>query len=133
MAVSLKVVKCATNSLLARKEVELVINHQKQSTPTRSLITTELSNNYSIPAGQIYVYGVKTGFGSSESVAYAHMYNSVDDLKKIERTFVVSRLTGEVPSKVKRINRKQERVKRRNVFGTEKRNMQKAQRRANDK
>ncbi|KAI4291670.1 small subunit ribosomal protein S24e [Pancytospora philotis] len=132
MAISIKVTKFNTNALLSRRELELSITHRNQSTPNKEVITSELSSNYAVPAGQIYVHSVKTGFGIHESVARAHMYNSTDDLKKIERAFVTTRLTGEAPFKVKRITKKQERVKRRNIFGTEKRNMEKAKRRIKD-
>ena len=132
MAVSIKVVKCNANALLSRKEVSMTVTHVNQATPKKDLIASELSTNYSIPATQIYVFGIKTRFGSGESVARAHMYNSTDDLKKIERTFVNTRMTGVAPAKIKRITKKQERVKRRKVFGTEKRNMEKVKRRVKD-
>lgn len=132
MAVAIKVVKSTKNVLLSRREVEINITHPNQPTPNKELLASEMSSHYSIPVGQIYVSGIKTGYGSHQSEAVAHLYNTVDDLKKIERGFVVSRMTGVVPAKIKRITKKQERVKRRNVFGTEKRNMDKAKRRIKD-
>ncbi|KAI5176392.1 small subunit ribosomal protein S24e [Pancytospora epiphaga] len=132
MPLAITVTKYNTNALLGRKEVELSISHPSQATPNKSVISSELSNLYTVPSDQIYVYGTKTGFGANLSVARAHLYNSLDDLKKIERSFVVTRLTGVSETKIKRIIRKQDRKKKSKIFGTEKRNMMKAKRRNKD-
>lgn len=132
MAVQIKVVKSAINPLLNRKEVELTINHVNQSTPAKKIITSELSSNYSCPETQIYVFGVKTRFGSFETLAKAHLYNSLEDMKKIERPFVMARVTGETIDKMRRRARKDKRIKRYKMFGTLSRNMKKAARRNKD-
>jgi small subunit ribosomal protein S24e len=66
--------------------------------------------------------------GLHRTVALANMYNSFDDLKKIEREFVVARITGERPAKIPRRQKKDARIKRYKRFGTLKRNMKKASR-----
>uniref|UniRef100_A0A1B6K6C4 Small ribosomal subunit protein eS24 n=1 Tax=Homalodisca liturata TaxID=320908 RepID=A0A1B6K6C4_9HEMI len=132
MPLAITVTRFNTNALLGRKEVEMSISHPNQATPNKEVISSELSNIYTIPSSQIYIYGMKTGFGAHLSVARAHMYNSADDLRKIERPFVVARLTGVSETKVKRIIRKQERKKKAKIFGTVKRNMKKVQRRNKD-
>lgn len=132
MAVQIKVVKNVTNPLLNRKEVEMTINHVNQSTPAKKVITSELSSNYSVPENQVYVYDLKTRFGSFETRAKAHLYNSIEDMKKIERQFVISRVTGETVNKMKRRARKDKRIKSYKMFGTLNRNMKKAARRNKD-
>lgn len=132
MAISIKVIKSVTNPLLARRELALLITHTNQPTPDKKTIAGELCSNYTVPEGQIRIFGMETGFGIHESRASAHIYNSADDLAKIEYPYVVARMTGNPLRKIKRMTRKQERVKRRKVFGTEKRNMKKAARRTRD-
>lgn len=132
MAFQLKVVRSNTNQLLNRKEIQLEITHSNQGTPSKEIITTELSSNYSLPAKQIYVYGMDTKPGLHKTVALANMYNSFDDLKKIEREFVVARITGERPAKIPRRQKKDARIKRYKMFGTLKRNMKKASKKAQD-
>lgn len=132
MAFQLKVVRSSTNHLLNRKEVQLEITHNNQASPSKETVTTELSSNYSLPTKQIYVYGMSTKPGLHKTVALANMYNSFDDLKKIEREFVVARITGERPVKVPRRQKKDARIKRYKMFGTLKRNMKKANRKAQD-
>lgn len=73
---------------------------------------------------------MKTKPGLHKTVACANMYNSFDDLKKIERSFVVTRITGEKAVKPRRREKKIARIKRSKMFGTLKRNMKKAARKA---
>lgn len=132
MAFQLKVVRSSNNQLLNRKEIELEITHNNQASPSKEIVTSELSSNYSLPPKQIYVYGMRTKPGLHKTVALANMYNNFDDLKKIEREFVVARITGEKPSKIPRRQKKDARIKRYKRFGTMKRNLKKASRRAQD-
>lgn len=132
MAFQLKVVRSNTNQLLNRKEIELEITHSNQASPSKEIVTSELSSNYSLPSKQIYVYNMHTRPGQHRTVALANMYNSFDDLKKIEREFVVARITGERASKIPRRQKKDARIKRYKRFGTMKRNMKKASRRSQD-
>lgn len=132
MAFQLKVVKSTPNQLLNRKELEIELTHTNQGTPDKKIVTSELSSNYSIPSNQIYVYSMKTYPGLHKTVANANMYNTFDDLKKIERDFVVTRITGEKKAKVPRRQKKDARIKKYKRFGTLKRNMKKAARRTQD-
>lgn len=132
MAVKLDIRKSVMNPVLSRREVSLVINHHGEGTPSKDLIISELNQIYSTSAANIYVFGVTTGFGSSETVAHAHLYNSIDDMKRIEYPYVVARKTGEVQGKVGRRVRKENRKKAAKIFGTMKRNMAKAAKRAKD-
>ena len=132
MAFQLKVLKNINNQLLNRKELQLEITHTNQSSPDKKTVTSELSSNYSIPEEQIYVYGMTTKQGLHKTLAMASMYNSFEDLKKIERAFVVSRITGEKVTKVPRRQKKDARIKKYKKFGTLKRIMKKASRKAQD-
>lgn len=132
MAFQLKVLKSTPNQLLNRKELQLEITHTNQSSPDKKSVTEELSSNYSIPSEQIYVYSMRTKPGLHKTLASVNMYSTFEDLKKIERPFVVTRITGEKVSKIPRRQRKDARIKKYKRFGTLKRNMKKASRRTQD-
>lgn len=132
MAYQLKVLKSNANPLLNRKELKLEITHTNQSSPDKKSVTGELSSNYSIPENQIYVYSMTTKPGLHKTIASANMYNTFDDLKKIERSFVVTRITGEKEKKVPRRQKKDARIKKYKRFGTFKKYMKRASRRTQD-
>lgn len=132
MAFQLKVIKSTSNPLLNRKELQLEITHTNQSSPDKKTVTSELSSNYSIAAQQIYVYDMCTKQGLHKTMASASLYNTFEDLKKIERAFVVTRITGEKETKVPRRQKKDARIKKYKKFGTLKRNMKKAARKSQD-
>ena len=132
MAIALDVTLSKQNPTLKRRLVEVKIVHTNKATPSRDDIADTLSQTFSTLKKNIYVFDIKNGFGVHESTAKAHIYNSFDDLKKIEHKYVITRLTGESEPKIKRIVKKQARVKNRKVFGSLKRNMAKAARRAKD-
>ena len=132
MAFQLKILKNISNQLLNRKELQLEITHTNQSSPDKTTVASELSSTYSIPSEQIYVYDMSTKQGLHKTIAKASMYNSFEDLKKIERAFVVARITGEKATKVPRRQKKDARIKKYKKFGTLKRIMKKAARKAQD-
>lgn len=129
----IRVNKYQNNPLLKRRELEITVNHDKTSTPSKKEMAENISSSYSLPASQIYVFGIKTGFGSNESVAYAHIYNSMQDLKDIEKEHVIAKITGEVKSKINRRTKKQEKNKKLKIFGSERRNKMKAKRKTSNK
>lgn len=132
MAAQLKVINSFTNKLFDRKEVELTITHNKQATPTKEVIRKELSTNYSIPANQIYVFDLKTRFGSFVTVAKAHMYTNESIMREVVLPYVLRKVTGEEVTKVPRRQRKDARKKKGKIFGTMKRNISKAEKRNKD-
>lgn len=133
MAFQLKVVKSTQNQLLNRKELQLEIVHTLQACPKKEEVTNELSTNYSLASKNIYVYSMRTAQGQQLTMAKANIYNNFEDLKKIERAFVVAKITGEKISKVPRRQKKDARIKKYKRFGTLKRNMKKLSKKANDK
>lgn len=132
MAFELKVIKSTPNQLLNRKELQLEITHTNQSSPDKKTVTSELSANYSLPEQQIYVYNMRTKQGLHKTIASASLYNTFEDLKKIERSFVVARITGEKATKVPRRQKKDARIKKYKKFGTVKRIMKKLSRKTKE-
>ncbi len=126
----IKVLKSIKNVLLSRKELELSIMHNGKSTPTRDELTSTISSIYSAPKNQIYVFNINTGFGVHKSTAIAHIYNSFDDLKAIEKDSVVTKITGQAKPKIKRMLKKQDKNKKRKLFGSLRRIKMKAEKKA---
>lgn len=132
MSYVIKVVGRNENQLLNRKELNLEITHTNQGTPNKAVVVSELSKNYSVPSNQIYVYDLGTKKGLHRSIAKANIYENMDDLKNIEREFVLAKITGEKKQKIMRRAKKEMRIKKYNTFGTHKRNMKKAARKSKD-
>ncbi|KAL6120616.1 rps24e [Nucleospora cyclopteri] len=132
MALHLKVTKSFSNCVLKRREIELCIKHDRQPTPQKEIIRKELCTNYSVPETQIYVYNLRTGFGSNETNAMAHIYSDATEMREIVLPYVLRKITGEEIKKIPRRQRKDARKKKAKIFGTMKRNMQKAAKRNKD-
>ena len=79
MANKLRVVNSFSNALFNRREISLVVEHNKESTPTKDYVRKELSTNFSVPENQIYVFGMKTKFGSHTTDVQAHLYSNFDE------------------------------------------------------
>ncbi|ORD97947.1 RS24B [Hepatospora eriocheir] len=132
MSVHLKITKSFTNQVLNRKELCMEITHSNQATPNKAVIVDELSVNYSIPKNQIYVFKMKTEFGIQRSKALAHLYNSEESLREIEKQYVIKRTFNEEIDKLPRRSRKENRKKAAKRFGTEQRLIKKVERRQKD-
>lgn len=132
MANKLRVVNSFSNALFNRREISLVVEHNKESTPTKDYVRKELSTNFSVPENQIYVFGMKTKFGSHTTDVQAHLYSNFEEMKRIVLPHVLRRITGEEKQKVARRMRKDARKKKAKIFGTMKRNMKKAEKRNKD-
>lgn len=130
MVFELKPISKVTNMLLNRKEYLIEITHTNSAAPNKATLTSKLANEYKVEENQIYVFNMNTFPGEHKTLANANIYNSFDDLKKIERDFVVARITGEKKSKIPRRQKKDARIKRYKMFGTLKRNMRKAAKKA---
>jgi len=78
------------NALLKRKEVEVTII-QEASTPSREELRKQLSKDLKAPEERIAVYSIKQPFGKKEAVAEVRVYNTKEDLERIERPYTLAR------------------------------------------
>ncbi|OYT37936.1 MAG: 30S ribosomal protein S24e [Desulfurococcales archaeon ex4484_58] len=86
-----EVVEEKYNPLIKRKEVVIRIGHVGKSTPSRGLIRTEVSKIYGVEVERTYVRKIKTGYGIGVTVAYIHIYDSVERAKKFEPEHIIKR------------------------------------------
>ncbi|KAG0436540.1 40S ribosomal protein S24 [Dictyocoela muelleri] len=127
----IQILNIKENKLMERKEIDLRAIHLQSSTPTKEEMREKLSPMLKVKPENIILCGCKTRFGTNITMAKAKVYDSLDQLKKIEHFHVVSKITGEKKTKANRRARKDARKKRIAMWGTLKRNMKKAEKRNN--
>ncbi|EJW04377.1 hypothetical protein EDEG_01381 [Edhazardia aedis USNM 41457] len=129
MAFKLEIVKQTENKLLQRKELDLILTHTLEKTPNKIDVSKRLATTFQADPKNVIVYDCKGRFGSHVTHSKAKIYFSFDQLKTVERDFVVARISPE--DKVKkpvRKARKDARKKALKVFGSLKRRTKKAER-----
>ena len=120
-----------SNELLSRKELNLKIHHEESAVPPKKIITEKLSKLFQTKADNIIVYDITNCPGTHSSIGKVNIYSNLDDLKKVEKSYMVTRKTGEATLRKPRRTRKDERKKAYKRFGTVKRAMKKAERKNN--
>ena len=72
------------NPLLHRKEIQLVINHENDSTPKRNQVIRDLSEQLKAKKELIIIDHLKNKYGKTETIGYAKVYSNIEALKAIE-------------------------------------------------
>ena len=75
------------NVLLHREELNFEILDAKQ-TPTRKEIRTKLAGMLGVEEGLVIIDEIEHEFGSSRVVGFAKKYDSVEEMKKTEPTYM---------------------------------------------
>ena len=72
------------NPLLHRQEVQIVIRHENESTPRRSEVIQNLSEQMKAKKDLIIIDYLKNKYGKMESKGYAKIYKNIEALNRIE-------------------------------------------------
>ena len=72
------------NPLLHRKEIQVVINHENDSTPKRNQVIRDLSEQLKAKKELIIIDHLKNKYGKTETRGYAKVYSNIEALKAIE-------------------------------------------------
>ncbi len=72
------------NPLLHRQEVQIVIRHENESTPRRSEVIQNLSEQMKAKKDLIIIDHLKNRYGKMESKGYAKIYKNIEALNRIE-------------------------------------------------
>ena len=80
------------NVLLSRTEVDFVVEHSGESTPSRLDVRKYIAAKLGSKEELVVLKSLKTGFGSISSKGIAHVYKNEKDLKKIEPEYLIKRL-----------------------------------------
>uniref|UniRef100_A0A7J2TIQ5 Small ribosomal subunit protein eS24 n=1 Tax=Archaeoglobus fulgidus TaxID=2234 RepID=A0A7J2TIQ5_ARCFL len=78
------------NPLLRRKEVYFRIKFDGK-TPTRKEVREKLAGIMGAELERVVVQYIKTEFGKREAKCYAKIYDSAEDLKKVEPKYILMR------------------------------------------
>ena len=115
-----------TNPLLPRKELHCDV--QCKQTPSKESLKNEISELLGVPKEMITLGSLRTGFGSDRTSFMCKLYRSRDQMEMVEPFHVVSKVFGVESSKMGKKMRKAERKKKQKVWGTERRNVLRAER-----
>ena len=72
------------NPLLHRKEIQLVVSHENDSTPKRNQVISSLSEQLKAKKELIIIDHLKNKYGKTETQGYAKVYSNLEALKAIE-------------------------------------------------
>lgn len=130
MALETQVCAVRENKPLQRKELMLRVSHGRASTPSKEEIASQISSLFKVKKDLVVVYGCLTKFGTNETKCSVKVYDSFDTLKRVEKKSVIKSKTGEESKRNVRRVRKDARKKKAKIFGTMRRHVKKAERRA---
>ncbi len=94
-----EIVEIKENPLLKRKEIKAEIDHEGASTPKIVDVRNKVSAMLNADKELLLVEKIKTGFGISKSIAYLHLYDSRESLKKVERKHIIAKNEGKKEEK----------------------------------
>ncbi|MEM1958093.1 MAG: 30S ribosomal protein S24e [Archaeoglobaceae archaeon] len=89
------------NPLLKRKEVYLKIKFDEK-TPKRMEVREKVAGLFSVELERVVVDYIKTEFGKREAECYAKIYDSAEDLKRIEDKHILVRNFPELKKEEKK-------------------------------
>ena len=72
------------SDLLGRKEFEFNIEFEG-STPKTNDVKSEIAKLTKLEENLIVIKAIKNKYGEEKAIAYAYIYTSLDDLKKLEK------------------------------------------------
>lgn len=78
------------NELLSRRELEFTITYTG-ATPTRKLVHAKLAATVNAGKDQVVLDSMKSRFGITVLKGSARVYQSKDDLVKLERAYLMTR------------------------------------------
>merc|ERR1712108_32115 len=114
------------NPLLPRKELNCDV--QSKQTPSKTSLTSEISNLLGVQKEMIGLGSLKSKFGSDKTSFLCKLYKTISQMEKVEPFPVISKIFGVESKKLGKKMRKAERKKKQKVWGTERRNVLRAER-----
>jgi len=81
---AIKIDKTDEKPLLARKEIKGSMIFEGKATPSNDEVRKAIASELKVDEGVVVVKHIYTSFGSSEAEISAYVYNTKEDLEKIE-------------------------------------------------
>ena len=79
------------NKLLNREEIVIDIEHKGEATPKREELKKKIAAMIGKDEKLIVVEKILSEFGKQRSKAFIHVYNSEEDMKKLEPKYILKR------------------------------------------
>ncbi|MHA2223682.1 MAG: 30S ribosomal protein S24e [Candidatus Hodarchaeales archaeon] len=79
------------NPLIGRKEVNVLITHLGEVTPTREAIRSKIAAQINMDLDHVVIQSVNGHFGEPRSRVIAHCYDQVEDVTVFEPKFRLKR------------------------------------------
>ena len=86
-----KIVKKTENKLLERDELEVRIQHEGESVPTREQVLSKVAASLNKERNQVVLVKLQSKYGVSNSIARIHVYNSAERTKIVEKDYLLKR------------------------------------------
>jgi len=116
----IEIVSRKENMLIERTEVVFKAVHLNEKTPKRAEIKEKLAELLGVSKGNIVIDNMKPEFGRPESTGYAKVYKNMENIKELERDYVLIR-NNLLEKKVEKPEKKvKEEVKKKEEKETEK-------------
>ena len=87
----IEVLSTEKNTLLNRDELNILVRHYNESTPTRAQILSSLSKQLKKDSKLIILDHLNNNFGRAESTGYVKIYSDSDSLSSIESKAIIAR------------------------------------------
>jgi len=78
------------NKLLNRRELDLIISYES-GTPRRDEVRKLIAEKYGVEIERVIVEKLESMFGTLKAKAHIHIYDTVEDAKRIERKHILRR------------------------------------------
>ncbi|MCS7104196.1 MAG: hypothetical protein NZ954_01340 [Thermofilaceae archaeon] len=91
---NVEILESRTNKLIKRRELIVRITHFPQGTPSRKALREYIANTLKVDPDLVYVRKMLTKYGTCESLARVHVYDSLERALQIEPGHVVRRNRG---------------------------------------
>lgn len=125
-ALNISIKKQSQNPIIPRSELFCEVTAKQ--TPSKKSLINELSNLLGMKQDMIVIDSCKTGFGSDKTSFFCKIYNDKESMEKIEPFHVLMKIFELEKTKSSKKARKNERKTKNKVWGTERRNILKAER-----
>merc|ERR1711860_118926 len=109
-----------SNRLLARKQMIVDVLHPGKATVPKTEVREKLARMYKTTPDVIFCFGFRTKFGGGKTTGFALVYDTLDNAKKFEPKYRLTRHGLYEKPKGGRKQRKERKNRQKKVRGTKK-------------
>eukprot|EP00923_Selenidium_pygospionis_P050951 GHVN01088331.1.p1 GENE.GHVN01088331.1~~GHVN01088331.1.p1 ORF type:complete len:131 (+),score=30.80 GHVN01088331.1:216-608(+) len=117
---TIEIRKKMENRLLDRKQLVFEVLHPGKRAATMEEVREFLKKEFKATGDRIVIHGIKTHFGGSRTTGFARIYDTLEQLKKMEEKYILARMKLDVHEKKGRKQRKEKKNKAKRLRGKKK-------------